>query len=78
MRYLSVLIGQQRIRANNQIAVMQAVVLVAAFAVLARAPDADAQAFVQAAYLSVATALVLSFAAMRKRVPVLGNHQQAS
>lgn len=70
--HLSVLIGQQRIRANNQIAVVQAVVLVVAFAVLARAPDADAHAFVQAAYLSVATALVLSFAAMRKRVPVLG------
>lgn len=70
--HLSVLIGQQRIRANNQIAVVQAVVLVAAFAILARAPGADPHAFVQAAYISIASALVLSFLAMRKRVPVLG------
>ena len=70
--HLSVLIGQQRIRANNQIAVVQAVVLVAAFAVFARVPDADAFAFVQAAYLSIAAALVLSFLSMRRRVPVLG------
>jgi len=68
--HLSVLIGQQRIRANNLIAVVQALVLVAAFAILARDPGADAHAFITASYLSIAIALVLSIAAMRRNVPV--------
>ncbi|MBZ0207803.1 MAG: polysaccharide biosynthesis C-terminal domain-containing protein [Flavobacteriales bacterium] len=68
--HLSVLIGQQRIRANNLIAVVQALVLVAAFAFLARDPGADAHVFITASYLSIAVALVLSIAAMRRNVAV--------
>lgn len=68
--HLNVLIGQQRIRANNIIGVVQAVVLVAAFAWLTRTPGADAHAFVAASYLSFSTALVLGIFAMRKNVPV--------
>lgn len=67
--HLNVLVGQQRIRANNFIAVVQAAVLVAAFAVLARRPGADAMAYVQAGYLSAALALLLGTLAMRKRIP---------
>lgn len=67
--HLNVLVGQQRIRANNFIAVVQAAVLVVAFALLARRPGADALAYVQAGYLSAALALVLSTLAMRKHVP---------
>ncbi|HQV39164.1 MAG: polysaccharide biosynthesis C-terminal domain-containing protein [Flavobacteriales bacterium] len=66
--HLSVLIGQQRIRANNIIAVVQAVVLVAAFGVLARAPEADAHAFITASYISIGAALLLSIFSMRKHV----------
>lgn len=66
--HLSVLIGQQRIRANNIIAVVQAVVLVAAFGVLARAPEADAHAFITASYISIVAALLLSIFSMRKHV----------
>ncbi len=66
--HLSVLIGQQRIRANNIIAVVQALVLVAAFGVLTKDPGADAHAFIAACYISIAAALVLSVLAMRKHV----------
>lgn len=68
--HLSVLIGQQRIRANNWIGVVQSVVLVAAFAMLARTPGADAMAFVQAAYLSIIVALLLGSLSIGKRMPV--------
>ncbi len=66
--HLSVLIGQQRIRANNIIAVVQAVVLVAAFGVLTQAAGVDAHAFIMASYISIAVALVLSVFSMRKHV----------
>lgn len=70
--HLNVLIGQQRIRANNLISVVQSIVLVVAFATLARAPGADAGAFVMASYLAFGSALVLSLLAMRKNMPVQG------
>lgn len=69
--HLNVLIGQQRIRANNRIAMVQAAVLVAAFALLARRPGADAFAFVEAAYLSVGVAAIISSWAMGRQVPVV-------
>lgn len=69
--HLSVLIGQQRIRANNWITVVQAAVLVAAFAWLARAPGADAFAFVEAAYASGAVALAFSTWAIGRQVAVV-------
>lgn len=68
--HLNVLIGQQRIRANNIISVVQAIVLVAAFAFLARLPGADAATFVIASYAATATALALSTLAMRRNVAV--------
>lgn len=68
--HLSVLLGQQRIRAINGIAVLQALVLVVAFALLACIPDPDAHAFVMASYLSFGAALVLGILAMRKHLPV--------
>lgn len=73
--HMSVLVGQQRIRANNYIAVVQAVVLVAAFAYLARVPDADAMAYVHAAYLSAASTLVLGSWAISKQAPTRAHGQ---
>lgn len=69
--HLSVLLGQQRIRGNNWIAVAQSVVLVVVFAALARRAGSDAHAFVDAAYASATTALVLGTWAIRRRVPVV-------
>jgi O-antigen/teichoic acid export membrane protein len=63
--HLGVLVGQQRIRANNIVSVVQAVVLIAAFAWYARLPDADAHSFIRACYWSVAVALALGVATMR-------------
>lgn len=70
--HLNVLIGQQRIRANNLITVVQAIVLVVAFATWARVPGADAGAFVKASYLAFGSTLVLSSLAIRKHMPVQG------
>ncbi|HMN06500.1 MAG TPA: polysaccharide biosynthesis C-terminal domain-containing protein [Flavobacteriales bacterium] len=69
--HLSVLIGQQRIGGNNWIAMVQALVLVAVFAVLAREPGSDALAFVWAAYASVGAALLLGLWAISRRVKVV-------
>jgi O-antigen/teichoic acid export membrane protein len=67
--HLGVLLGQQRIRANNLVSVSQAVVLVAVFAWLSARPGADARSFVEASYAAVAVALLLGAWAMRKRTP---------
>lgn len=69
--HLSVLIGQQRIGGNNWIAMVQALVLVAVFAVLARQPGGDARSFVWAAYASVGAALILGIWAISRRVKVV-------
>jgi O-antigen/teichoic acid export membrane protein len=74
--HLGVLIGQQRIRANNVIAVVQAVALVAAFAWLTRVAGADAGAFITASYCSVAVALAMSSIAMRRNVALTADAPQ--
>lgn len=70
--HLSVLIGQQRISGNNWIAMVQALALVAVFAVLAKEPESDALSFVWAAYASVGAALILgAWAIISRRVKVV-------
>ena len=58
--HLNVLVGQQRIRANNLVTVVQAVVLTAAFGLFTRDPEPDNFTFVHAAYISATAALALS------------------
>lgn len=65
--HLSVLIGQQRIGGNNWITMVQAIALVAVFALLAREPGADARSFIGAVYASTILALVLSTGAISRR-----------
>lgn len=71
--HLSVLVGQQRIRANNLITVVQAAVLIASFVHFTRHDAADAMAYVRAAYLSAAAALILSSKAIAKPPPPSGH-----
>ncbi|MBP8824320.1 MAG: polysaccharide biosynthesis C-terminal domain-containing protein [Flavobacteriales bacterium] len=70
--HLNVLVGQQRIRANNHITMVQSLALVAAFMLLSRAAHTNAMDYVDAAYVSVIAALLLSTWAMRKQVPTRG------
>lgn len=69
--HLSVLIGQQRIRTHNGILIAQAVVLLAAFLLLLRDPQAEAMAYVQASYAAFGGTVLLSALAMRDRAPTL-------
>lgn len=71
--HLNVLVGQQRIHANNLVGMAQAIALVAAFALLARLPGADAHAFIMASYIAVALALVTGILSMRRQAPVLAD-----
>lgn len=71
--HLNVLVGQQRIHANNVVGMAQAMVLVAVFAWLTGLPGADAHAFISASYAAVACALVLGLLAMRRHAPVLAD-----
>lgn len=68
--HLNVLVGQQRIKANNYITVAQSLVLVTAFLLLSQNARTDAMDYVDAAYFSASAALLLSSWALLRRIPV--------
>ncbi len=68
--HLNILVGQQRIRANNVIAVVQAIMLVGVFTWLAFQPGASAMSYVTGAYASALSSLLLGTLSIRKRVEV--------
>ncbi len=68
----AVLIGQQRIRANNILTMLQALLLVGVFALLARHNHAGVESFITASYVSIVVVLAMGLWAIRKKVMVKG------